>query len=378
MRLREASFEGFRNLAPARLGLSPVANVFLGGNGQGKSNLLEALNYPALGRSHRGARDEDLVAFGGEAARVCVSTAIEGGGDLVFEYALGRAGERRVRVDGEPVARRADLVGRLASVVFDPPSVLIAGGPPELRRRFADQGLSVLDPGCLVRLVACHRAVRQKAALLRDARRAGRPSGRVREELAAWNRELAGQAGPLCESRAEWAGAMAPRAASAYAELDPASPCMSLSYVPSMEACRRGLAGQELVQEILQELDYIAPEEVRRGRVLSGPHLDDYELLLGGVSLRGFGSRGEARSAALALKLALGELIFEQRRVRPVLIFDDVFSELDKGRAHRLQERCAADHQLIIATARPDDVAGWRPAELRTWRVDGGRLEETT
>jgi len=376
MRLRAATAEGFRNLAPVRLALSPGVNVFLGANGQGKSNLLEALDYPALARSYRGARDEDLIAFSATHARVTVDVEDDAGGLLRFECGLARGRERHLRLDGAILERRADLVGRLATVVFEPQSVQLAGGPPELRRRFADQGLSILDRAYFEHLQACSRALRQKGALLRDARRAGTPPSRLAGELAAWNQELATHAAALCESRAGWARELSPRAAAAYARLDPTSPCISVSYVPNLKACRGGAQGEELAREILAELDYIGTNEVQRGRALAGPQLDDFELLLGGVGLRGFGSRGEARSAALALKLAHGELIYEQRRVRPVLIFDDVFSELDKARVRRLQEMCAAEHQLLIATARPDDVAGWRPDSLRAWQVREGRLEE--
>ncbi len=376
MWLLEASIEGFRNLIPSRLVLSPTVNVFHGGNGQGKSNLLEALNYPALGRSYRGARDDDMVAAGAAQAHVAVSCRTDNGDHILFECGMEKGGPGRLRIDGEPVRRRADLVGRMATVVFEPQSVQLAAGAPELRRSFADQSLSVLDQAYFRRLMNCHRALRQKAALLRDARRAGASPSRVRAEAEIWNREIAREAAALCESRATWARELDPRAAAIYAEMDPGSACLKFVYLPSLEACRRGLAGEDLAQEILSELDYIGPHEVRRGRPLAGPHLDDFQLLLGGIGLRGYGSRGEARSAALALKLAHGELIFAQRRVRPILIFDDVFSELDKARVRRLQQECAARHQLLIATARPDDVAGWKPDGLRTWRVEGGRLEE--
>ena len=358
MRLLEAALEDFRNFGAARLAFSPGVNVFLGGNGQGKSNLLEALNYVALGRSHRGARDEDLVRFGAAGAHLHLTTADETGSRITFECGIARGGERRLRLDGEPVERRADLVDR---------------------RRFADQGLSTLDRAYLEHLQAYHRALRQKASLLRDQRwPGGRPAGRVLDELDAWNRELATHAAPLCAGRAAYASRLEPLAAAAYAELDPESPPLSVGYRPSLAACRAGPEEAELGREIRAEFDYIGEKEMRRGRPLAGPHLDDFEILLGGVSLRGFGSQGETRSAALALKLAHGELIFQQRHVRPVLFFDDVFSELDKGRARRLQEKCAAAHQLLIATARADDVAGWRPAELSAWMITAGRLTPTT
>ena len=108
---------------------------------------------------------------------------------------------------------------------------------------------------------------------------------------------------------------------------------------------------------------------------MAGPHLDDFEILLAGISLRKYGSQGELRSAAIALKLAQAEVIHSQKNVRPVLFFDDIFSELDPERARRLQQMCSAEHQLLIATARRDDVSGWRPEGLKVWRVRAGRIE---
>lgn len=377
MRLLEAGVDDFRNLAATRLVFSPGVNVFLGANGQGKSNLLEALDYVSLGRSHRGARDDDLLRFGAAGARISLALEEDSGTRRVFTCALGRGGERRLQFDGVAIERRADLVGQVATVLFDPATVSLATDGPEPRRRFADQAISSLDRSYLEHLQAYHRALRQKASLLRDLRRDGaRVAAIAREELGAWNRELARHAAPLCATRAIWARRLGPLVATAYAELDPASAPLVFRYRPRLATCR-GDDGEksDLAREILAEIDYIGEDEIRRGRPLAGPHLDDFELLLGGVSLRGFGSRGEMRSAALALKLAHGELIFQQRHVRPILFFDDVFSELDKGRARRLQERCAADHQLMIATARADDVAGWRPVDLRTWEINAGRVE---
>jgi len=376
MRLLSAEIENFRNIGQARLLFAPGVNVFLGGNGQGKSNILEALHFPVLGRSHRGARDEELVRFGAPWTRVILS-AVEGGAETTWEYAIERGGSRRLRLNGQPVRRRAELLGRLVTVVFDPLAVAIVAGPPEGRRRFLDQGVALLEPQYLEHLLAYQRGLRQKARLLVELKRGARGTGGGRPELEAWNRELAGHAAALCESRGRHVRDLGPPAAAAYRETACASDDLIISYEPNLSSCQGGKSGEDLQREILAEFGYILPDEMKRGRPLTGPHLDDADVLLRGSSLRTYGSQGETRSAAIALKLAQGEVLFRRSGVRPILFFDDIFSELDRDRARHLQERCAVEHQMLIATARTDDIAGWSPAAMRIWTVRAGSVEAT-
>lgn len=386
MKVLGARLTGFRNLADTEIEFSPGVNLVLGRNGQGKTNLLEALNFPALGRSHRGARAEDLIRFGDDHLHVHLDVEDDEGRARTFEYGLDRDGARRFRLDGDLVERRTDLVGRLATVFFWPQTVDLVRGGPDLRRRFADQGLSGLDPAYLAALASYQRALRQKSTLLKDLRRGHRRRDEAADELAAWNRELARHAVPVGLGRQDWSDLLEPWATAIYADLadDPAP--LSFRYRPrlkSLVARAESAAGEsggntaetgELAGDILAEFDYIGPDEARRGRPLTGVQFDDFEVRLGELDLRSFGSQGETRTAAVSLILAQSDAMVARRRVRPVLFFDDIFSELDRDRARRLQQRCARDHQIFIATARADDVAGWRPDMIRQWRVEDGRL----
>ncbi|NTV03352.1 DNA replication and repair protein RecF [bacterium] len=377
MRLTEASLSGFRNLAEARLAFSPGVNVFTGANGQGKTNLLEALNYPALGRSFRGARDEELIGFGAAAAHVAVEAETEAGRAERYEYGLERGGGRRLRGDGEPVPRKADLVGRLATVVYDPQTVTLVRGAPDGRRRYLDQGLCGLDPAYFAELQAYNRALRQKTSLLRDAAAGGRGRPGLRDDLRAWSAEMARHAAPLVRDRARYVRELGPVAQDVLAGFTGRAATLDIAYAPGLEIAEKEAPLADLTREISSLLDYIGEAEIRRGRCLAGPHADDLELVLDGVNLRTFGSQGETRSVAIALKLAQGELVFRRRRIRPILFFDDIFSELDQERTRRLQEATAQMHQVFIATARADDVAGWRPGDARRWAVEAGRIVES-
>lgn len=379
MRILEARARDFRNLREVALAFSPTVNFLLGANGQGKTSLLEALAFVALGRSHRGARPEELIRIGADHLDVALSVAGEDGLPLRFEYAIERGGGRRLKVDGQELARRSDLVGRFACVIFDPPTVGLVSGGPERRRRFVDLGLSVLDRGYLEALQAYQRVLRQKTTLLRELRRGRIRRAEVAADLAAWNDEFARLAAAVCRGRAAYTRLLTPSAGAAHAVLTGGQDGLELAYRPRLQAPRGAgadLPEAQLEREIRAEIDYIGEDEIRRGRPLTGPHLDDFEVRLGGLTLRVYGSQGETRTAAIALILAQSDVVHREMRIRPVLFFDDIFSELDRERARRLQEVAVRDHQVFVATARETDVAGWRPAGLKAWRVEAGRLTE--
>ena len=384
MRILSATLQNFRNLAGASFDFSPSVNLLLGRNGEGKTNLLEALGWFALGRSHMGARPEEMIAFGQDALHVSLSVEEDSGAVVACEYGLDRRGGRRLRVEGEPLRQRADLIGRLVTVVFNPDTIGLVRGAPLLRRQFADQGMAELDPAYLGHLSACQRALKQKTGLLHDLRRGLSSGGRGRAELSAWNRELAIHAAAVCRGRAAYARLLEPPLRANHDALTAPAGELSCDYRPRLESVVRHLvagggylpAEEELAGAIFTEIDYITETEIRRGRPLTGPQFDDFNLVLDGVDLRVYGSQGQTRTAAIAMILARSDVLFGQRRMRPVLFFDDIFSELDRERTRRLQEMASREHQVFVATARTDDIAGWRPAGLRVWRVEGGRFAD--
>jgi DNA replication and repair protein RecF len=389
MRIVSARISGFRNLAEDTFAFSPRVNLLLGRNGEGKTNLLEALNWLALGRSHRGSRNEDLIAFDRDDLHVGLELEEESGALVTCEFGLDRSGGRRLRIDGEAVRRRADLVGRLATVFFNPDSIRLVQGGPERRRQFADQGMAEIDPAYLSHLAAFQRAMKQKTGLLRDLKKGLVGGSKARSELDAWNAEIARHAAPVCLGRAEYAALLTPLADRIHRDLADADQPLVVTYRPRLESVAKmvssGAAGAGekhsentgLEQDISAELSYIAGLEMQRGRPLTGPQLDDFEVRLGGpdgLDLRTFGSQGETRSAAISLILARSDALDSRRGVRPVLFLDDIFSELDRERTRRLQEMASHLHQVFIATARPGDVEGWRPADIAAWRVEAGRF----
>ena len=384
MRILSASVEGFRNLKSAELTFSPQVNLILGKNGEGKTNLLEALNYFALGRSHRGAKSDELIGFEQDHLHVGLEVEEESGATISCEYGLGRDGGRRLRVDGEALRRRVDLVGLLSTVFFNPDSIRLVRGGPERRRQFIDQGMSEIDPIFLTHLTAFQLTLKQKNGLLRDYKKGVLNHIETRRELAAWNRELAVHASAVSLGRQLYVTHLSPYSRVAYNSLIGNELKLEIFYAPRLECVARAvekapeilISKDQLEEEILAELDYIMDSELRRGRPLLGPQLDDFKMVLEGVDLRVYGSQGETRTTAISLILARSDVLFQERKIRPVLFFDDIFSELDQERTRRLQEMASQLHQVFIATARPDDIVGWQPDQMKTWQVTAGVFVE--
>lgn len=382
MRIHAATVNGFRNLVEDSFAFSPQVNLLLAGNGEGKTNLLEALNFFALGRSHRGGRSDELIAFDAQALHVQLEVEEDAGEVAICEFGLDRTGGRRLRIDGEEIKRRADLLGRLVTVFFDPDSISLVRGAPQGRRQFVDQGMAEIDPLYLPHLTAFQRALRQKTGLLRDLKRDPAIVPRTRRELTAWNRELAIHAAGVCRGRAAYAKFLQPFLLDRHNALSDNKLETSFIYRPRLESAKRAVAADatetgekgRLEADIFDEIDYIKESEIRRGRPLIGPQQDDFSVRLGEVDLRIYGSQGETRTAAIAMILARSDVLFEQRRIRPVLFLDDIFSELDRDRTRRLQEMAMRDHQVFIATARRDDVTGWSPDGMKTWTVQAGKF----
>jgi DNA replication and repair protein RecF len=386
LRILSATVHGFRNLQELNLTFSPQVNLVLGRNGEGKTNLLEALNYLALGRSHRGSKSEDLINFEEDTLHVNLEVEEESGSSLSCEFGLDRSGGRRYRIDGEAVRRRADLVGRLVTVFFNPDSIRLVRGSPQRRRHFTDHGLSEFDPIFLSHLTALQRATRQKTGLLRNLRKGLLNPVEARRELESWNRELAAHSAEVCAGRQEYTCLLTPFSDDNHNLLTDNGLKLEFCYRPNLESVRsrqkidpkKPFPKEGLAADIFAEIDYIRESEIRRGRPQIGPHLDDFEVRLDGVDLRVYGSQGETRAATIALILARSDVLFQKRQIRPILFLDDIFSELDRDRTRRLQEMSSRHHQVFVATARSDDVAEWCPGEMKVWNVQGGGFTEAT
>lgn len=362
MHVRHLSVADFRSWPTAELALQPGPVVLIGPNGQGKTNLVEALGYIATLGSHRVAVDAPLVRAGAERAVVrcaVVSDARELRVEL--EIVPGRA--NRARLNGAPVPRPRDVLGALRVVVFAPEDLAVVRGDPSERRRLLDELVVARTPRLAGVRSDYERVLKQRSALLKSAAAARR--GGDLSTLDVWDGHLVEHGSELLRARLETVRALRPHAAAAYSQVAPASAELTLRYASSLTARLPGLGEpdalpdrDELRAALRDELAAQRPAELDRGVNLVGPHRDDLELGIGSLPVRGYASHGEGWSVALSLRLGSYELLREDGLPGgdPVLVLDDVFAELDTERRAQLALVAAKAEQTVITAAVDGDV----------------------
>ena len=360
MYVQHLSVADFRSWSRADLSFEPGASVLVGANGEGKTNLLEAVGYLATLGSHRVATDAPLVRAGAERA-VAQAAVVSAGRQLVLEVEITAGRANRAKLNRSPVARPRDILGGLRTVLFAPEDLAVVRGDPSERRRFLDDVLVQLTPRLAGVRADYERVLKQRAALLKTAgaaRRAG-GAGDLRT-LEVWDGHLATHGAQLLAARLALVAALRPYAAESYAELAPTSGELALRYVSSVAQAAGNDTGvipsvEALSEALLAELAKVRPQEVERGVSLVGPHRDDLDIRLNDLPLRGYASHGEGWSAALALRLGCYGLLSADG-AEPVLILDDVFAELDATRRDQLARIAGKAEQVLISAAVLGDV----------------------
>jgi DNA replication and repair protein RecF len=332
--------------------------VFIGANGQGKTNLLEAVAMLALSSSPRARRDIEVV--GPVAAATRIEAQVESGGKVVeLVMSLSVEGERAKRVIEVDGARRRafDLPGHFRVTLFWPDDLGLVKSGPELRRRFLNQMLVQVEPGYARALSGLKRVLEQRNSLLK--RMAAGDEGA--DVLAAWDQELVRIGGEVSGARARAVRELQPEAARCHAEIA-AGERLEIEY-------------QGPPDDLAQAVQNSLAEDLRRGSTSVGPHRDDVKILLDGREARAYGSQGQQRTAVVSLKLAEAAMVAGRTGERPVLLLDDVLSELDGERRAALLRQVAGEGQVIITSVE----AGPFPPELmssaRVWTVAGGEIE---
>jgi len=309
----------FRNLADLRLDPHPRFNVIHGDNGQGKSNLLEAVDYLSTLRSFRHATPAELIVHGGETAEL-LARIVAGKTTREERVRLRHGAPREVVIDGKRARNRGGPQGLLPTVLFHPGDVGLVGGAPERRRALLDRALAQLDPTYTSTAAAYDRALRSRNRLLKAERVDARA-------VHAYDELLASAGAVIGRSRAALVGDLAPRVSALYGEITGEDEALVLRYAPRVEPD---------VARIVKVLDAAFAKDCARGFTADGPHADDLDVALKGRGARRFASQGQQRAVALALKVAELEVL-EQRGGRvPLLLLDDVSSELDASRSRRL------------------------------------------
>lgn len=387
MHVRHLTVGDFRSYAAADLALEPGITTLVGLNGQGKTNLVEAIGYLATLSSHRVSTDQPLVRVGAERA-IIRAAVVRDGREQVVELEINPGRANRAKLGRSPLPRTRDVLGTVRSVLFAPEDLALVKGDPDQRRRFLDDLLVQRQPRWAGVRGDYDKVVRQRSALLKQAGADKRGRGRrvrvpegvdpgaAREEamrtLGIWDDRLATVGAQLLYARLRLLTDLVPHLTQTYGEVSASVSEATARYRSSIpgpvgEALAEGFESaqdvppvERLREELLEGMAQVRDQELDRGVSLVGPHRDDITLALGEMPAKGYASHGESWSFALGLRLAAYRLLQHDLDDDPVLVLDDVFAELDSGRRTRLAGLVAGSEQVLITAAVGADV----PEEL--------------
>jgi DNA replication and repair protein RecF len=394
MYLTRLELTNYRNYAALDLHLTPGVSLFLGDNAQGKTNLLESIYLLATTRTSRGGSDLDLIRWAAleDPASPAVSRvagwARRRQGDVEVEIGVsgtratagsngqGLHASKRLRVNGLP-RRASDVVGQIAAVLFTAQDIDLLTGPPATRRRYLDITFSQVDHPYLRALQRYSKVLLQRNSLLRQLQEG---HGRA-DQLGFWDQELVREAATIQRTRAEGIGWLGEQAAAFHQRLSDEQETLSITYLPQLapglDASVLRLPGEELRGRLIEHLRARQRQEIAAGASLYGPHRDEVAFAVNGVSAGSFGSRAQQRTAALALRLAEMRYIETQSGDAPVLLLDDILSELDERRRHSVLAVMHGDQVLVTATE-SDRLSSEFLASARLYRVESGQVSEGT
>jgi DNA replication and repair protein RecF len=363
VRLETLHLVDFRNFRALDAEFGGRSAVIWGPNGRGKTNLLESVFFLGTTRSHRTRRDSEVVRFGASGFSTAGEFRTANGGRTAIAVAYDEDLGKRGSVDRKEAERLSTLVGRCGVVIVAPEDVEITGGEPEVRRQYLDLTLCALSPVYLRSLQEYNRAHRHRGRLLREGF-----GGEAAAHLDTWDRQLARWAIPLFAMRRDAALEMGPIAEEAYGRLG-GGERLAIAYAP-------GAGEDEAVSAERFEAALRARRgaDLRTGRTSIGPHRDDLAVRLDERPIRSFGSRGQHRSAVLALKIAAARLMERRMGEPPILLLDDVFTELDEGRSVALAERLGEEGQVFATGTDREALGRFVPGADRFAMEEGGVL----
>lgn len=383
MYLSNLALSDFRNYHEAVAEFSPGVMVLVGKNGQGKTNLVEAIAYLATFSSHRVSSDVALVRAGTPGA-VIRAKVVSGGvavgraTTLELEVIAGRANRARLN---RGAVRPRDLLGYVKTVVFAPEDLALVKGDPAERRRFLDELMIQHHPRMAAVRSEYDKILRQRSALLKQlGGRRGRPDPYAETTLDVWDAQLAENGARIMEERDHIVAVLTPLVEAAYRDVSNSERLATLTLATSLkkeeERARITLSenpDQSYEQRLLAVMKVLRSREIERGVSLVGPHRDDLTLAIGDLPSKGYASHGESWSFALALRLASFQLLATADGDPPILILDDVFAELDAARRSALAQMVSSAEQVFVTSAVEDDL----PEELVgvKYRVSSGMIE---
>lgn len=362
----------YRNYKTARLSFHPDLNLFLGENAQGKTNLLESLYVLALTRSHRTHKEKELICFGEERAKIC-GTVEKQTTKLPMEITLTTKA-RQTKVNHIEQKRLADYIGKLNVILFSPEDSAIIKGSPSVRRRFLDMEISQISSIYLYNLMQYQTTLKQRNSYLKqmiEQKKVGKASNELyyevlSEQLASFGAKIIHSRLTFVEKLEKWANQLQNNISSQYEQL-------KLNYSSSFPLPKE-LTVEKIEQAFMQQLKDKRKYELSMGTCSYGPHRDDLQFFVNDINVAIFGSQGQQRTTALSLKLAEIDLIYEKTGEYPLLLLDDVMSELDNKRQIQLLQTISGKTQTFITTTTLKHLSQI-PIEGKVFTIVDGKIE---
>ncbi len=338
MIIKGLTVSDFRNYGRETITFDKDTNVICGNNAQGKTNILEAVYIFSHGRSHRAKSDTELVRFGSDTAKLALEFC-DRDRDYKAVMQLGRNGKKSVRINNVPITKLSMLMRYLNAVMFSPEDLEIVKGSPQIRRRFLDEAISQLYPLYLKSLISYHKNLAQKNNLLKKLRNAGKKQDSM---LDVWNGQIAEDGSRIMEYRKSFSNRLSEYSAGIHKEI--CGEIFDLVYTPSIEC---DIISKESFYE---KLESAAEREIENGSSLYGVQRDDLKFYIDEKEVKTYASQGQQRTAVLSLKMAQMELINELRGEYPVLLLDDIMSELDVSRRTYLANKIRGKQVILTCT----------------------------
>jgi DNA replication and repair protein RecF len=347
--------QNFRNYAEVNLSISSGQILLIGDNGQGKSNFLEAIGYLSTGKSFRGIPTEALIKQDCDNAIIRAEVS-HTGRELLVEVEISRARQNKIFINKQKISPIRNLTGMIPATIFGPDDLTLVKNGPSVRRTYLDDLLVQLHPKNIQIRADLEQVLKQRNALLKQAH--GRLTEDIASTLQVWNEKFHYLSHEWGKARQTTINAINSFAADAYMELAGSCTPLKLIYDPEWLECG-----------LLEALKLQEKDELRRGTSLVGPHRDEITIMLSGLPARTHASQGEQRTIALSLRIAGHELLKETHNTNPLLLLDDVFSELDIKRAKRLLKLLVADQTFISTAIAPEEISGSTQIH-----IDGGKI----
>lgn len=365
MHTNKLTLHSFRNYADAEIEFSPATNIIYGNNAQGKTNILEAVYLFSQGRSYRVKTDKEMILFGEQYARLSLIFEDERRSHAAEIRLLGD-GRKKIKMNETPVTKLSMLMNYLNAVMFSPEDLMLIKGAPSGRRRFIDSAISQLYPKYLGALSRYHKALMQKNSLLRSLRASGKAADGA---LSVWNDSLAEHGAYIMKKRQSFLDEISSESSRIYSDIGKEK--LEIYYTPSINC---DIIESDGLQNALYEaFENHRGREIENGSSLMGIQRDDIRILIDGRDARIYASQGQQRSAVLALKIAQTEYICAHKGEYPILLLDDVMSELDASRRSYLEERIAGKQTIITCT---DTSAVSDASDTKLFYVKKGTVTE--